>query len=69
MKKIFDWLKGAIGEKAVALLLANFLTAENIKKVITAILEQAENLALKTDTKIDDMIVKKLKEIAGIEQK
>jgi len=67
VRKIFDWLKGTIGEKAVALLLAKFLTKETVQKVIADILNQAEELALKTDTKIDDIVVAKLKEIAGIE--
>ena len=69
MGKIFDWLKRIIGEKAVAILLADLLTLENIKKAIAEILDIAETLAKKTDTKIDDQIVAKLKEIAGIEPK
>jgi len=66
MKALIEWLKKAIGEKAVAILLVNLLTKDNIVNLITLILEQAEALAQKTDTKIDDMVVAKLKEIAGI---
>lgn len=66
MKALLEWLKVAIGERAVALLLARLLTKENVKKAITELLDYAEALALKTDTPIDNMIVAKLKEIAGI---
>lgn len=66
MKAILDWLKNVIGEKAVAVLLAQFLTKENILKVITFLLDQAEELAKKTGTTIDDQIVKKLKDILEI---
>ena len=66
MKALLEWLKVAIGERAVALLLARLLTKENVKKAITELLDYAGTLALKTDTPIDDMVVAKLKEIAGI---
>ncbi len=66
MKNILDWLKVAIGEQATAMLLAKFLTKENLRNVASGILDGAEKLALKTDTKIDDMVVAKLKEIAGL---
>ena len=67
MKNIIAWLKGAIGEQAANLLIAKLLTKENLKKFATSILDKAEELALKTETKIDDKIVAKLKEIANIE--
>ena len=67
MKAIIAWLKGLIGSPAVNILIAKLVTAENLKKLATAILDQAEELALKTETKIDDKIVAKLKEIAGME--
>jgi len=66
LKKILGWLKNVIGDKMVALIIVNFLTAENIKKVVTEILDAAEEFAKKTDTKLDDMVVQKLKEIVGI---
>ncbi len=67
MKNVLNWLKGAIGEKAVSILIAKLLTKENLKKLAKSALDKLEELAAKTETKIDDKIVAKLKELADIE--
>jgi len=63
MKEFWNKIKDTIGEKAVALLLAKFVTRENILKLANSILEQLEELAQKTDTKLDDQIIKKIKDV------
>ncbi len=67
MKNIIAWLKGAIGEQAAGILIAKFLTKDNLKKIAKSILNKAEELAANTKTKIDDKIVAKLKEIADLD--
>ncbi len=66
MKDFLNKIKDIIGEKALALLLAKFVTKENIVNLVTSLLNQLEELAKKTDTKIDDQIVKKLKDVLDI---
>lgn len=67
IKKFLDDLKGKIGEQLFALLLAQLLTKENIIKFIDLLLDQLEELAKKTDTKIDDEALKKIREALNIE--
>jgi len=69
MKALITWIKNIIGEKAMAILLANIITKDNIVKIVTELLDILEELAKKTSTNIDDEIVKRLKEVLGIEKK
>lgn len=66
IKDIWSGIVSAIGEKAAAVLLSKMITKENIKKLVAGVLNQAEKLAKKTDTKIDDQIVRKIKDVLDI---
>ena len=66
MKDFWNKIKDTIGEKALALLLAKFVTKENIVNLLTSLFGQLEELAKKTDTKVDDQIIKKLKDVFDI---
>jgi len=69
MKGLIEWIKKVIGEKAAAVLLSQIITKDNIVKVVTDLLNIMEELAAKTETTIDDDIVKKLKEVLNIDKK
>lgn len=63
--KIKGWLQGIIatlGEKVVAQLIEKHLTKENVINAIDAGLDVLENLAAKTSTKLDDKVLKKLRD-------
>jgi hypothetical protein len=66
MKKILEMIKGFVGEKLLALLLAQFLTPENIKKAVTEALEILDDLAKKTETPIDDEVIARVRSTFGI---
>jgi len=60
-----DWLKRVLGEQLFALVIKQLLTKENLDKFLVELLDAAEKLAEKTETKIDDRIVARLREILG----
>jgi len=66
MKKFLDYLKEKFGEKLLALLLAQVLTPENIKEALMSLLNYAEEMAQKTETKIDDNAILALKKALGL---
>lgn len=66
MKKLIETLKGFIGEKLLAFMLAQFLTPENIRKAITEAIEVLDDLAKKTETPIDDEVIARVRSAFGI---
>ena len=61
--KVITWLLSYVGPTAVSALINKYLTKENLDKGIESLISIAEKLADKTETKIDDQIVARLKEI------
>jgi hypothetical protein len=57
MKFILEWCKKNIGEAILAMLIAKFLTPENIKIWLADLLEYLEGLAKTSETKIDDKAI------------
>ncbi len=66
MKMLLNWLKGVFGEQILAILIAKLLTKNNIVSAVDAILDMAENLALKTPTKLDDKALLQIREALNI---
>lgn len=66
MKQVLQWLKRSLGEKVLSIMLVQLLTPENIKKGIDAVLDMAEELAGKTETKIDDRALKAIRDALNI---
>jgi len=62
IKKILNGVVATIGEKLAVKLIAQYLTKENIESAIDAGLDMLEELSLKTESKIDDNILKKIRE-------
>lgn len=68
MKKMLDYLKGMLGEKILAIVLAQILTVDNIKSALNSLLEAGEELAAKTETKIDDNALAVIRKALDIEK-
>ena len=66
IKGVLEWLKQTVGEQVAMLILSRILTKDNITKFLDDILDSAENWAEKTDTKLDDAILKKIREALQI---
>ncbi len=66
MKNVLNWIKSYIGEKLLAIILAQVLTPENIRKAAAEVLEILDDLAKKTETTFDDEAIKKIRETFNI---
>lgn len=54
---LFQGLIENLGEKVVLELVKKFLTTENVKAVLDAIIDKLEDLIAKTNTDLDDKLV------------
>jgi hypothetical protein len=68
MKKVLAYLKGLLGERILAIVFAQVLTVENIVAAVNALIEMGEELAAKTETKIDDNAFAVLRKALGVEK-
>lgn len=66
MKELLKKIRDFIGDKLLAVILSQLLTKENILKGIDAILDVAEELAVKTKTDIDDNALAKIREALNV---
>ena len=66
MKGLLSWFKTLLGERILAIVLNSLLTKENIVKSADTLLDFLEDLAAKTDTKVDDAAVKAIREALQI---
>ena len=60
---VIGGIKTSIGEALFKIVMAQLLTKENIILAINWLLDTAQNLAEKTETKIDDEAIAKIREI------
>jgi len=65
-RSVFNGMRGFLGDQITAIILAKLLTKENIIKGVDYILDIGEELAKKTDTTIDDIALKKIREALNI---
>lgn len=66
IKDVFAKLKSELGDKILALVIAKFLTKENIINILDAALDFLENQADKTEMDADNKALKALREALNI---
>ena len=60
---VIGGIKTSIGEALFKIVMAQLLTKENIILALNWVLDMLEDLAKKTDTKLDDEAIAKIREI------